>query len=458
MIAAHSKLKWLVVLENYEIETATFWKAPKEYGGPPPSQIQTEVFQLPTSGFAEKDGSFTNSARWVQWKWKAARSTRAGEDRPGGHRADLPRATGALPEGGRGAARSHPQHVLELHSSDGAGPGRGAEGDQRLGGGGRLRAVHRSEAAEEAPRRGRQAARKLRSASRRRVDGVRTLALHRRLHRGGEQWPSGGALPTPPGSGCSISGGSAGLRTGASCTTAPPPIPRASRGIPTRPGIVWNGQRWVGDVPDIAPDSPPGKFGPFIMLPEGVGRLFAASLTDGPFPEHYEPVEAPIANPLHPKVTSNPAVRRFTTAEDKYGSAKEFPIVCTTYRVTEMYHYWTKHTDRLNEIPARVLHRASGRARQGEWNHQRLAGACRLRTRCGAGRGHGHQTPQTDDRRRQIGLAHRLPPALGVRRRAQSSRAAGQLHDAHGGDANTWTPEYKCFLVRIEKGQPLSTT
>src|SRR3989440_8969756 len=71
MINALSKLKWMVVGENYEIETATFWKAPKQYGGPEASQIQTEGFQLPCSGFAEKDGTFTNSARWLQWKWKA---------------------------------------------------------------------------------------------------------------------------------------------------------------------------------------------------------------------------------------------------------------------------------------------------------------------------------------------------------------------------------------------------
>src|SRR5439155_66575 len=71
MIHALSTLKFLVVGDNYQIETATFWKAPKEYGGPDASQIQTEVFQLPCSGFAETDGSFTNSARWLQWKWKA---------------------------------------------------------------------------------------------------------------------------------------------------------------------------------------------------------------------------------------------------------------------------------------------------------------------------------------------------------------------------------------------------
>ena len=71
MIGALSKLKWMVVVENNETETAIFWKAPKEYEGAPPSKIQTEVYLLPASSFAEKDGTFTNSARWLQWKWKA---------------------------------------------------------------------------------------------------------------------------------------------------------------------------------------------------------------------------------------------------------------------------------------------------------------------------------------------------------------------------------------------------
>src|SRR6185369_11472587 len=58
MVAALSKLKWMVVVENNEVETATFWKAPKEYGGADPSKIQTEVFLLPAASFAEKDGTF----------------------------------------------------------------------------------------------------------------------------------------------------------------------------------------------------------------------------------------------------------------------------------------------------------------------------------------------------------------------------------------------------------------
>src|SRR6266496_3853650 len=81
MVAALSKLKWMVVVENVETETAIFWKAPKEYEGAPPAEVQTEVFLLPAATFAEKDGTFTNSARWLQWKWKAL-------DPPGQAKAD----------------------------------------------------------------------------------------------------------------------------------------------------------------------------------------------------------------------------------------------------------------------------------------------------------------------------------------------------------------------------------
>ena len=86
--------------------------------------------------------------------------------------------------------------------------------------------------------------------------------------------------------------------------------------------------------------------GPFIMNPEGVGRLFVplAAFADGPFPEHYEPIESPIANPLHPQQSNNPVVKKFTSDLDKYGTPEEgFNVVCTTYRLTEHYHYWTKN-------------------------------------------------------------------------------------------------------------------
>ena len=53
---------------------------------------------------------------------------------------------------------------------------------------------------------------------------------------------------------------------------------------PTRAGIKWNGEKWVGDVPDMKPDAPPGQFGAFIMLPEGVARLFVAGAQRRPVP------------------------------------------------------------------------------------------------------------------------------------------------------------------------------
>jgi hypothetical protein len=73
-------------------------------------------------------------------------------------------------------------------------------------------------------------------------------------------------------------------------------------------------------------------------------------LNDGPFAEHYEATEAAISNPLHPKQTSSPVTVRFHSDKDVYGTRDQFPVVCTTYRLTELYHYWTHHTNELNQL------------------------------------------------------------------------------------------------------------
>lgn len=79
---------------------------------------------------------------------------------------------------------------------------------------------------------------------------------------------------------------------------------------PKRQLIEWDGSKWTGiDVPDYSNAAPGSDVGPFIMQPEGMGRLFAIDkMAEGPFPEHYEPIETPLGtNPLHPNVVSNPA-------------------------------------------------------------------------------------------------------------------------------------------------------
>ena len=75
------------------------------------------------------------------------------------------------------------------------------------------------------------------------------------------------------------------------------------------------------------------------MQPEGLGRLFALNkLAEGPFPEHYEPMETPLGtNPLHPNVVSSPVVRIYED-DAAHGQKDKFPYVGTTYRLTEHFH------------------------------------------------------------------------------------------------------------------------
>ena len=97
---------------------------------------------------------------------------------------------------------------------------------------------------------------------------------------------------------------------------------------PTRKQVWWNDatQKWAGnDVPDFKADSKPGEhMGPFIMNPEGVGRIFGplGAFADGPFPTFYEPVESPIDNLLHPKQTHSPVVKRFKTPDESMAVPK----------------------------------------------------------------------------------------------------------------------------------------
>ncbi len=108
---------------------------------------------------------------------------------------------------------------------------------------------------------------------------------------------------------------------------------------PQRMLIEWNGSKWVGnDIPDYNTAAPGSGVGPFIMQPEGLGRLFALDkMAEGPFPEHYEPFETPLGtNPLHPNVISNPAARLYPSDAKRMGDKSEFPYVGTTYRLTSI--------------------------------------------------------------------------------------------------------------------------
>jgi formate dehydrogenase major subunit len=112
---------------------------------------------------------------------------------------------------------------------------------------------------------------------------------------------------------------------------------------PSRAVIKWDGEKWTGDVPDGVGNPGSGR-PPFIMKPDGVASLYGPGLADGPFPEHYEPLECPVEKNLMSPQKNNPTIKRF----DKPGIGSDldvysgvdscdprFPFVGTTYRVSE---------------------------------------------------------------------------------------------------------------------------
>jgi formate dehydrogenase major subunit len=339
-IAALKKADWLVVGEIYPDETSEFWMSPgitqEEM-----RKINTTVYRLPCAGFAEKDGSMTNSSRWLQWKNVALPP-------PGQARLDqdivaqiflkvrelYQREGGKFPDPILGLTWAYTD---PLHPSL-------SEVAKEVNG--------KALADLEDPKTGQQikTGQQLPGFSWLKDDGTTSCGnwiysgswteAGPQLARRGTEDPSG--LGIYPGWGWSWPANRRVLYNRASCDPAGKPWD------PERRQVWWNeaAQKWVGnDVPDFKPDSRPEEhMGPFIMNADGVGRLFAplALFADGPFPEHYEPIESPLKNPFHPQQSTNPVVKKIKT--DSYAATGgEFDVICTTYRLTEHYHYWTKN-------------------------------------------------------------------------------------------------------------------
>jgi|SRR5579883_686037 len=475
MVAALSKLKWLVVVENVETETSIFWKAPPQYEPPPAAQIATEVYLLPAANFAEKDGTFTNSARWLQWKWKAV-------EPPGHAKADqeiLARIFLAVRELYRKEGGPSPEPVLNASwaYTNPANPDLGEVLKEMNGKA--LADVYEEPAAPRHPDKplaGKQAATdkpgaaaapapapKLLKAAGQQVDGYAQLRddgstmcgnwLHSGVYTESGNNAQRRVTADPSGLGMFHTWGFSWPSNRRVMYNRASADAQGKAWDATRAGITWNGERWVGDVPDTNPTAPPGTYGAFIMLPEGVARLFSASLNDGPFPEHYEAVEAAVDNPLHPKVTSNPVAKRFSTEHDVYGKKEDFPIVCTTYRLTEHFHYWTQHQHRglLNQAqPGFFVEIPEGLAAQ-----KGIANGSQVKVI--SARGEIQGVAMVTKRLRPLKIDGKETWQIGFPIHwgyAGASGHTGPLANTltpSAMDPNTWTPEYKAFLVRLEK-------
>ena len=341
---AFSKMKFLVVMDPLQTETARFWQNHGEYNDVKSADIQTEVFELPTTCFAEDEGSLSTSSRWLQWHWAA-------QEAPAEARLDADIMAGihlrlkALYQKEGGA---FPDPILNLNwPYELADAPRPDELAREING---YTLADIKDANGVAMAAGRQ----LDGFAQLKDDGTTACgcwvysgcftekgnAMARRDNTDpGDRgiapnwawaWPANRRI----------------LYNRASCDPAGKPWAERKK------LIEWNGTAWVGfDVPDYGINVAPDKnVGPFIMNPEGVARLFTRGLMrDGPFPAHYEPFESPQANLMSPKIRGNPASRIFKSDLAQLGDAKDYPYAATSYRLTEHFHFWTKHS-RVNSI------------------------------------------------------------------------------------------------------------
>jgi formate dehydrogenase major subunit len=232
---------------------------------------------------------------------------------------------------------------------------------------------------------------------------------------------------------------------------------------PKRSGIQWNGERWVGDVPDYPPKmSPqdPKAWLPFIMNGEGVGRMFSNSLIDAPLPEHYEPVESPVENALHPGVSASPVAFLYDKAAgrpDRFGTADEFPIVATTYRLTEHEHYITQNVPHLVQLqPEAFAEIPVGLAQEKGIKNGDMV---RIRSK----RGMVEVRALVTTRLGQLDLGGKKVWQVGIPIHWGFVGIPAELYPEKAkawmansltpfvGDANARTPEFKAFLVNVEK-------
>lgn len=330
-------LKWLVSVDMFENETASFWQAP----GMDPAEIETEVFILPAASGYEREGSKANSGRWIQWTWKC-------QEPPGEAKSDLWivnelfKRLQALYNAEGGAV---PEQITNLFWDYDGPDGEidivkvckdlngyrvadgslvtnfvGLQDDGSTACGNWLYSGYYNN--YDNP------------ATKKRIKEKEGLGFNRDWSFA---WPLNRRI----------------VYNRASCDLEGNPW------NPDAPVIWWDETqgRWVGnDVPDI-----PGTWtleqsteNPFIMLPEGVGRLHSINaLRDGPFPTHFEPADSPVANLLYPRATFNPASQRFyedhTVETDE--ERERYPIIMTTYRIVEHYQSGvvTRNLPWLNE-------------------------------------------------------------------------------------------------------------
>ena len=173
-------------------------------------------------------------------------------------------------------------------------------------------------------------------------------------------------------------------------------------------------------------------------------------------PEFYEPTESPVDNILHPQQSRNPVIKRFKTPDDKYSTPQDgYTVVCTTYRMTEHYHYWTKNNpmnvqlvpEPFVEIPEELAHdigvQGGDKIKVSSIRGEYIAKAMVTK----------RIKPMLIDGKKtyQVGF----PIHWGYRGisedEGKTAKTLANLVTPTVVDPNAYTPEFKGFLVKVEK-------
>jgi formate dehydrogenase major subunit len=452
---ALANLKWLVVRDMVEVETATFWKDSPEVrsGETTPQRIGTEVFFFPAAGHAEKDGTFTNTQRLLQWHERAV-------EPPGDARSD---AWFVFHLGRRLKARAErddrPMNA-GLRALAWDYPTRGAhrEPDTEAV----LREINGTRVND---------GEHLRGFSELAADGSTACGcwIYSGVYPGpGDNRARDRAATGPYGQGWGFAW-PADRRVLYNRASARPD----GRPWSDRKKLVWWDERaleWTGlDTPDFPRDKAPsfvptpGATGanalpgdaPFIMHADGLGWLWVPTgLKDGPLPAHYEPLESPVANPVYAQQT-NPAADRRERPDNPWAASPdpEYPHVLTTYRLTEHHTAggMSRTLSRLAELqPALFCEISPALARDAGVRHGD-------RVRITTARGHVHARALVTVRMRPLTIEGRTVHQIAM-----------PWHFGHGGlvsgdvvndliamseEPNVKIMESKALTCRIERAQ-----
>ena len=340
---ALAKLKWLVVRDMAEIETATFWRDSPEVqsGELRPEAIETEVFLMPVASHVEKEGTFTNTQRLVQFRDKAL-------DPPGDARSELwfmHHLAKRVKAHYAGSDRKQDWPIVNL-KWDYPEHGEIHEPDVEAV----MKEINGYDVATGRP---------VASFDELRGDGSTACGcwIYSGIYKDGVNQ----ARRRDPGDVSAPGGIVSPEWAWAWPANRRILYNRASADLEGKPWserkrYVWwdeDAEKWTGyDVPDFPatkrPDyhAGPDTTGmdaisgsdPFIMMADGRGWLYSPSgLLDGPLPTFYEPLESPVSNILYPKMDGSPAAIRWRRPENPYHPPGDprYPLVATTFRLTE---------------------------------------------------------------------------------------------------------------------------